>query len=76
MPRRAAMIHLYFNLIGTVVFMITVLSDRCCCAFSVYDTDGDTGNDRDHAQCVQYHGDTCMAAILQSACETCLSYDP
>ena len=42
----------------------TFLYDQCSCAFSVYGTDGNTGNDRNHTQCIQYHGNTCMASVL------------
>lgn len=43
---------------------VTVLPYQYSGTFPIYDADGNTGNDRDHTQCLQYHSDGCMASIL------------
>ena len=50
-------------LLGLFAFIMVLYAMRLF-NLQIISTDGNTDNDRDHTQCIQYHGNTCMASVL------------
>ena len=73
--RRAALVHLYFNIIGTVIFMVCVLCTECRHWLCVPGRCRQSCRHRCNSQHFQHICNGCPAAIFKRSRETGLPHD-